>query len=871
MKNYTYFLTAGFLLIAVINLSHKPSQARIAKKIQQTKQYHRFQWFNQQRAYPNSMIPKEYYLKIVESEQSKIKGKLRKTAQLNWKCIGPYGAESDNHWGTVSGRVRALAIHPTDPLTVYMGAASGGIWKTTNGGTSWDDIGRDLASLTYGAIAIDPMHPDTVYAGSGEAIYFALPNHTEDSRGLYKSVNGGQTWMQITDGFGVNTIFADLEVSPYNSDVVIGALASGGLFRYKADFPNEGIWKSSNAGINWTRVLDVQDAYDILFHPSDSSIVYAAIGGADSVSGFYISMNQGETWTQSNAGLPAGNEISRMQIDISRSDPDILYAVIYSEGDALYNGESRAFKSIDQGKNWTQISAGVPLGGYNPQGFWADQGFYDLCIAIDPVNPDHVFIGNQELHETTNGKDFSPRRTGGNDATNSIAHMDYHKLVFSFSDPSYFYIGCDGGVYKSENSGQTISSANTGLNTFQFYRIAHHPTNPSIIIGGTQDNGFNITSDGGSTWETKVLVDGMDCFFCYDNPDYCFFASQFGNIWRSTNGGESFSWVYAPNNAVFETPFFQHPTKPLYLYTAGTSIYRSTNRGISFSILSQNASPKPIWTMAQSKVNPNYMIFGTGNDIPFTDSTFYVRISKDEGKTWTDVSANIPGEQRWISKVATDPVNDSTMYILRTGFSENNKVYKTTNLGQSWTNITGDLPDLPCSDIFVWPYNTDSIFIATDLGIYLTANGGSNWIYASERIPYVSCIDMDFVKKDSVGYLRVATYGRSIYETQFDIYVNIEDDKSKNVLPNTFNLYQNYPNPFNPKTVIRYDLPVTCHLVLSIYNTLGQKVATLVNKKEQAGVYQVEWDASGFSSGVYFYRLETDQSFTQIRKLIVLK
>jgi len=874
-KHILFLLSFLFLLLGSIMAQQKSIWDRIPEDIKQTKPYQRFEWFYKQRAFPYDTIPQYKYIEIVEREKERIKTSRSKISDLPvWTSIGPNEINSLpalSHWGILSGRVRALAVHPTDPLTVYIGAACGGIWKTTDGGESWMNIGEELESLSFGAIAIDPANPEIIYAGSGEVNFFT-GSIDFTGRGLFKSIDGGQSWDQITHGFGINTHFGDIVISPHNPNIIIGALASGAHY-IGGYLPNEGIWKSSDSGIHWDRTKEVWDAYDIVFHPTDTNLVYAAVGGMNNSSGFYISYDKGDTWTQSDTGLQAANTIARMQIDISHSNPDIIYAVTYQTGSGVFNGTTRAFKSINGGTNWEQISAGVNLGGYYSNG-WADQGFYDLCIAVNPIDSNNVFIGNIELHETTNGADFVPRRIpGGTNANHSVAHADYHKLVFSQSHPSYFYIACDGGVYKSIDGGVTVSSINEGLRTLQFYRVSSDHFNSGIMIGGTQDNFTSMTLNYGKDWNAVLGGDGMECVFDYTNSNIVYASQQMGYLYKSTNGGQSFPTLIFTANGAWITPYFLHPTDPNHIYIANKNIWHSTDGGSTpFQILGVPLNePVSISTMAQSKVNPENMIFATGGgDTPIPDSIFIVKTSTDGGYNWDEVTTNLPGESRWISRVETDPLDANTMYVLRTGFSDSNKVYKTTDVGQTWTNISGNLPDIPYSDIFIFPYDTNNIFVASDIGVYVTYNGGIHWEYASEDIPFVPCMDFDAVQFSDTCYLRVGTHGQSIWETKIPIHpVGVEEELFE-ALPLSYALHQNYPNPFNSITVIKYSIPKESDVKLEIINILGEQVELLVNETKTAGTYEAVWNSSNLASGIYFYRMKSGH-FVSVKKMVLMK
>jgi len=848
-------------LTVIISLDVFPQKSsfwsRIPESIKSRKVYKRFEWDYKQRAFPYDTIPGTRYRQDISREILKIK--YNNKADLDnceWHSIGPVGVNYDP-WGIVTGRIKALAVHPTDPNTIYIGAANGGIWKTTDGGATWLDIGGNLETLSFGAIAIDPNNPETVYAGSGETYEFSWC-WVFSGKGLFKSTDGGQNWIKITNGFGEYTHFSDLVVSPYNPNIVLGAMGNGNFF-IGDTLPNEGIWKSTDAGITWNKTLDEPDANDILFHPFNQNIVYATIGGWNANAGFYISTDQGNTWTLSNSGLPDPTTIGRMFIDISKTNPNILYAVVFLMNSAPpFNEHTNAYKSVDAGNTWNQISPGIHLGGNNGSG-WIDQGYWDLCIAVDPANPNHVLIGNIELHETLNGSVFSPRRPYGMYSSGSLVHVDYHQLVFAPSDTDYLYIGCDGGIFKSTDGGGTATSINYGLETMQFYRIASDPTDPLVLLGGLQDNGTAFTQDGGNTWDHVAWGDGMECFFDYTDTTLAYASMQNGDLFMSFNGGADFTYLGSCGTGSWITPFFMHSTDHTTLYVANRNVFRKSGGGW-FTKISNDVVPAPAYvtTMAQSRINPDHMILASGGSYegyPLTaDSLFRVKISIDGGFNWNDVTENIPGEIRWIARVTVDPVDANTMYVLRTGFSTSNKVYKTTDLGITWTNISGDLPDLPCNDIFIDPKNTDHLYVATDLGIYRTTDAGTIWEYQGGGIPFVPVMDFDYAEFGSTRFLRIGTHGRSIYETTLSPLVGIEENT--NYACSEYISITNNPNPLGKSTTFSYKLNASSLVTLQVFNSFGQLVAELVNTIQEKGEQQFQWNVGNLQAGIYYYRIQ---------------
>ncbi|MBA4250760.1 MAG: hypothetical protein C0425_01865 [Chlorobiaceae bacterium] len=720
--------------------------------------FKRLEWFYRQRAFPYDTISISKFR--MERTKEIEHTHLRKNTLTNpWQQLGPSGVISTfpTIWGVNSGRVRGLAVHPNNENIVYAGPAAGGVWKTTNGGQTWRDMSADLNSLTFGQIAIDPNNPEIIYAGTGE-IASGFNNTLYNGDGLYKSINGGVNWTRITNGFGDRTHFGAIVVNPANSNIILAALGSS--YWLLGHRTNEGIWRSTDAGLTWSHILNAPGGFDIVAHPTIPNRFYAALGEVNSNAGFYVSTNAGATWTQSNNGLPTPTTISRMQISVAQSQPSTIYAVIFMN---TGSPRTRVYKSVNDGVDWLQISSGVQLGGNYGSG-WADQGWYDLCIIVSPTDPNRVFVGNVEIHRTTNGSTFSPLRNsagpyGGTTAWDSPMHVDYHEFAFAPSNPNVLYVGNDGGVFKSVDGGNTFSHANNGLNTLQLYRVASHPTNQNILIGGAQDNGVFATLDGGATnWVLESTGDGMELFYDRANPNTIFITTQNGSIQRSTNAGLNWSGISVGTDSyAWTSPFWQHTTNSATIYIAGRRLWRSTNSGTNWTAVTTNITASSITSVSQSSVNPNNMILVASE---FSNSP-QLFVSTDEGLTWT--VRTIPGTQRYSPRVLMHPTQANTCYLVKSGFGTG-KLFRSTDIGVTWTDLSGDLPDVPASDVFVDPLNIESIYLANDLGVYQSSNDGVSWARLSNGMPVVPVLDFSYFQSGTTRLLRAATHGRGVYQ-----------------------------------------------------------------------------------------------------------
>jgi hypothetical protein len=775
---------------------------KVPAEIKKRNSFKRLEWFYRPRMNEHDLFPAAFIDMQKDIEYSKMPLQTdNENASFLWTSIGPVGIDFSSdavvpQWGVVSGRVRGLAVHPTNPDIVYAGAASGGVWKTTDGGNSWVDKSGGLNLLTFGSIAINPANPDVIYAGTGE-YHWILNERFYSGDGLYKSTNGGDNWVKINAEFGIVTHFSDLVVSPHNPNVIMAAIAKNSQNAPQ----NEGVWRSSDAGTHWAFVLPGEGIYDLAFHPSDPNLVYVTCGNEQARAGFLVSNDGGLSFTQSNSGLPVSNHIGRIQFDVSHSNPSVLYAVIYDKAPLAGDPNTSVYKSVDGGNTWVHISPGVNLSEVG------DQGFYDLCIAVNPSNPENVILGNVELCSSVNGATFSYLRDpdapgGGSNPFDSYTHLDHHIIRFAPSNSSIVYVGCDGGVFKSTDAGFAFHAVNTGIESVQLYRIGSHISNPDILFTGAQDNGFISTHNRGATpYKLEQLGDGTECFMDYSNPDIIFFGTIGGYFIRSLDGGLHWNLSVDPvtldDSSAFLCPYWQHPVNPNIIYGClKQKLIKSTNKGETWSYTT--SSPivsSAIYSAAQSALIPNNIMVAARN------GTKSLVRSSDGGTNWQDITGSLGTlSGGYFTRLQSDPHDGNTFYLLKNSYT-GAVVLKTTDLGTTWIDISSDLPRVPVNDIFIDTAKPGVMYLGNDFGVYRTSNSGGSWARLNNGMPFVPVMDFDCFNYGGARLLRAATYGRGIFELNLTKTESVTEN-----FPESAGI-RAWPNPASDRLWV--DLPAT--------------------------------------------------------------
>jgi len=800
-------------------------------------------WGFNQRAYPYGLIDYDQLKQAVAEAQAMRFEAKKGQAPLtgSWVEEGP---------SNIGARVADMAFHPTNSNIIYAAMASGGVFISSDGGSTWDPISDDLPVLTIGAVAIDPQSPNTIYAGTWEANAHSF---SWFGMGMYKSTDNGANWSYI--GLEATRYIARIVIDPMDTDRIWVA-GTGSLFGTN---PERGIYRSLDAGSSWDLVLSVSDSTagtDVAIDPTRPDTVFAAMWerhrgltyrDSDGVtSGIYRSYDGGDTWVELTSGLPSGPTVGRMGLSVCASSPNVIYAIY----DIPSAAEARVYKSVNGGDSWTRTNDGGLADIHSSSGWYFGQ------VRVDPADPDRVFALGVPFYRSENGGSSWSEVGSSN-------HVDHHAMIFDPNDHTRIFEGNDGGIYLSANSGTSWSKL-YDQPTNQFYAIEIDYLNPARLYGGTQDNGTLRTPTGGtSDWEGILGGDGFYSIVDPTDSDIIYAEYQYGYLYKSID--DAYSWDYVKDGidggdrTNWMTPVVMDPSDHLTLYYCSHRVYKSTDGANWWDPISGDLTGGDhgggfgtITTLAVSPADPDVIYVGTD------DSNVWV--TQNGGDNWTDVSASLPN--RWVTRVAADPVSPGIAYVTFSGlrWDENiGYVYRTENYGASWTDITENLPGAPVNTIVVDPAQPLRLFVGSDVGCYYTEVPGADWSMLGTGLPAVPVFDLKLHNPSRT--LVAGTHGRSMHS--FDL-TTLPDLSGVDVRePGIITGFTNYPNPFSDATTISFVLSRPSKVSLDVYDLAGRKVRTLESRRMESGKQQLAWDGTNdqgrrVASGVYFMRLESD-------------
>ncbi|NQX84919.1 MAG: T9SS type A sorting domain-containing protein [Flavobacteriaceae bacterium] len=826
----------------VLYFSHDLTQNDTASDWDVLNKQYPGEWFYNERAYPDGIIN----VKAIRNAELQAKQILESRQSVGtWELKGPLNT---------GGRITDIALSPNDDDVFYAGTATGGVFKTTDRGVSWTAIFDDQTKLSIGDIAIAPSNANTLYVGTGEA-NGSVNTGAFFGDGIYKTTDAGATWTNV--GLPESNHIGRIVVDPTNEDRVFAA-ATGKLYDYNAE---RGIYRTTNGGIQWDKVLHVTDstaAIDVAMNPENTDIIFAAMwertrkpwqrdyGGMTSA--IHRSIDGGNTWEELGAahGLPAANaQTGRIGIAISQSNPSTVYARFTTN--ELTNTFNGLYKSTDNGNNWTLVALSDI--------YFVDSsfGWYFGNLRVNPTNPNQVYILGVALLRTDDSGNSWDEIYG--------MHVDHHAMEFSNNDSNFILSGNDGGLYLSENGGNTWNKF-TNLPITQFYNIEVDNLQPERLYGGTQDNNSIRTITGGqSDWNSIWGGDGFHVNVDPVDNNFIYVESQFGNLARSTNGGNNFqsatNGIDSNDRFNWNTPVVISPFDNEIIYYGTNRLY-SSNRAELWSPISPDLTDGPHPSGATSfgtltAIGPSHL---NTNTIYTGSDDGNVHVTFNGGTTWTNISNGLPN--RYITSIAVSPSDDMTAYIALSGYQLSDydpHIFKTTDGGQNWTTISGNLPNIPVNDILV---NSDetALYAATDLNVWYSDDDGTSWTILGNNLPLT--LTRDLKLHEPTNTLYAGTYGRSMHSFDLTQLLGTEDVSLE------ANSVVAYPVPTKSEIQIAHNLSSEGNI--NLLDLLGRNVKQLY-EGNLASSRNKSFSLAELPKGVYFIQISSENQ-TLSKKIV---
>lgn len=724
----------------------------VKKKASGWKQFKRWEWFWESRVDP---VTGEFpNISAAEIRQQIRKTSGARNADGNWQSMGP-NTTPGGYAGL--GRLNCIAFVDGDIDRFYVGSPSGGLWKTTDGGTSWEVKTDDNDVLGVSDAFVIPgssSETDTVYIATGDrdgGSMWSLGGdqiHDNNTIGVLKSVDGGSTWSTTA-----------LTWIPGDKKTVNRLLKHPGMNDSVYATGTDGVFLSVDGGTTWPKISGTFEFIDMEFKPMDPGILY----GSTKSGTIYKSGDKGITWSLKHT-IPAG----RIELAVSEDIPEWVYAIA-SETDGSLEG---IHKSEDSGETWSKVFDGTPSGS-NLLGYYCDgsgptsagQGSYDLCIAADPTDAGTVFIGGVNTWKSTDGGSswtISNMWTSGatyNSCGSPNVHADQHALAFQSGTSTLFECN-DGGLYKTTDGGTTWDHLGNGLVISQLYRLGVSQSSSNNVIAGLQDNGTKSLLSG--TWTDVLGGDGMECIIDYTDDDTQYGELYFGDLYRTTDGWATSTSITAglTGSAAWVTPIAIDPVTNTTIYIGLDEIWKSTDQGSTWTKISTITPGATFRSLAIAPSDPD-------NIYAATKTTFYV--TDDGGSSWADLTGTLPVGSSNITYISVKSDDPGTVWVAM-GEYNSDGVYESTDGGTTWSNISAGLPSIPVMCVIQdTSYDADLIlYAATDVGVYVKV-GSADWTLFSEGLPNVVITELEIYYNSTspnLNRIRAATYGRGLWESE---------------------------------------------------------------------------------------------------------
>lgn len=702
----------------------------IQKKAYGWKQFKRWEYYMENQINPATGASPEKTAEEIYTEYLKTTNQSKSKSAASWTSLGT--SSSTGGYAGI-GRLNCIAFHPTDNNTYWVGAASGGLWVTTNNGTSWTCLTDGNGALAVSDIIIpsDYSTSNTIYIATGDKDHW--DNH---SIGVLKSTNSGATWnatgisYTISQGKMVYRLLAD----PNNNQIILAATS-------------DGVYKTTNGGTTWSTQLTSTSFIDMEYKPGNFNTLY----GSTTYGSIYVSSNGGTSWTQAFSDASA----YRIELAVSANQPAWVYAVAANWESGLYY----IYKSTNSGGSYAQVFAGTTknLLGWDPTGNdTGGQGWYDLSLAASPTDANTILVGGVNTWRSTNaGTSWSIVNHWSGSAVQAV-HADKHSLKYRANGDLF---ECnDGGVYISTNNGTSWTDKTNGIVISQMYKLGVSATVSTEVVTGLQDNGTKLLSGG--NWDDVKGGDGMECLIDYSNVNIQYGTYVNGQIDRTSNHWST-STAIEPSAAgagAWVTPYIIDPGNHLILYAGYADVWKTVSSGSAWTKISTMNTSDKIRSMAIAPSNTQILFVADQSNLWKT---------ANGGTSWATITGTLPVGSSSITSIAVKNDDANTVWVTMSAYNAN-RVYQSINGGTTWTNISTGLPQIPAYSIIQNKQSTTEVqlYVGTELGVYFK-KGSANWIAFNTGLPNVSIGELEiyYAASPSNSKLRAATFGRGLWET----------------------------------------------------------------------------------------------------------
>jgi photosystem II stability/assembly factor-like uncharacterized protein len=726
----------------------------------------RLNWFLFQRTYPYESLPSRGRFNALYEPSAAAQPSPQATPPVTterWRAVGPSPIiPKFALMGVTNGRVNAVAVSPTDPQVVLAGGATGGIWRSADGGTNFAPVSDDQVDLAVGSIAFAPSNASIVYAGMGDVAGGYM------GTGVLKSLDGGRSWRRISDeSLPAPGTIGNIAVDPTDPDRVYITQYSYRAATGEGEIYASGFFLSEDGGRSW-RKTSTGLPRDLAHHPTNPRTLYLSMSTTFAPSppsaGVYKSVDGGETWRA--IFMPSYLEATDIKIAVTPAEPETIYA--YTGLILQDSAEASVHVSKDGGATWTDLGRGrMDIGQFG----------YNSYIRADPSNANTIYIGTRDIYKSTDGGSHWSNVT--NNWVESLAgyefspseatsHTDQHALAFSPAAPNVIYVGNDGGLARSRDGGETFESLNATLSVAQFNSITLHPTDASRSCGGTQDNGALVRSPALGQWVEFTPGDSGRCIMNPLDPSILYTSYVFGTLFRFRNNGDTMDGRIS-DETTFHEPlkeprigfypaFAVHPATGT-LYFGTWRLFTSTDRGNNWTapagikdLTKGNTTygPDVLTVIGVSPSNPDVLYTGSAQG--------QVMRTRNGGKSWLRAMRGLP--RRFITSIVVNPASADEAYLTVSGFGSGH-VFKTTDGGDNWTDISPTLKNIPVNALLIAPADPNTLYVGTDVGVFRSLDGGTNWFAFNNGLPPV--IVTGFSTQPG-GLIQISTYGRGVYE-----------------------------------------------------------------------------------------------------------